>query len=84
MDFENTLQFCICKTGGEGAMHVICKKNYDLRHYQCMNLVLLCKTRAAGSLFVHLYSNFQPAALPKHLCFFFFCEWPLIFKFHFF
>ena len=26
MDFEKTLQFCICKTRGEGAMHVIYKK----------------------------------------------------------
>ena len=32
MDFEKTLQFCICKTRGEGAMHVIYKKNYDLQN----------------------------------------------------
>lgn len=32
MDFENTLQFCICKTRAAGAMHVIYKKNYDLQN----------------------------------------------------
>lgn len=30
MDFENTTPVLLCKTRGEGAMHVICKKNYDL------------------------------------------------------
>ena len=49
----------LCKTGGEGAIHVIYKKNYDLRHYQCMYLVLLCKTGGEGAMHVICKKNYD-------------------------